>query len=105
MPQEIERKYLVIGDAWRNLATGTHYRQGYLNSAKERTVRIRTIGEIIQRSEADLLDIRNFGAKSIEDVKDELAKLDLRLKDSPAGFVSTYGDESYTMQFSDDSQA
>ena len=43
MPQEIERKYLVIGDAWRNLATGTHYRQGYLNSAKERTVRIRTI--------------------------------------------------------------
>ena len=45
MPQEIERKYLVIGDAWRNLATGTHYRQGYLNSAKERTVRIRTIGE------------------------------------------------------------
>jgi len=65
----------------------------------------RTIGELIQRSEADLLDIRNFGAKSIEDVKDELAKLDLRLKDSPAGFVSTYGDESYTMQFSDDSQA
>lgn len=45
MPQEIERKYLVIGDAWRNLATGTHYRQGYLNGAKERTVRIRTIGE------------------------------------------------------------
>ena len=45
MPQEIERKYLVIGEAWRNLATGTHYRQGYLNSAKERTVRIRTIGE------------------------------------------------------------
>ena len=45
MPQEIERKYLVIGDAWRKLATGTHYRQGYLNSAKERTVRIRTIGK------------------------------------------------------------
>ena len=66
---------------------------------------IRTIGELIQRSEADLLDIRNFGAKSIEDVKDELLKLDLRLKDSPAGFVSSFGEESYTMQFSDDSQA
>ena len=65
---------------------------------------IRTIGELIQRSEADLLDIRNFGAKSIEDVKDELLKLDLRLKDSPAGFVSSFGEESYTMQFSDDSQ-
>ena len=65
---------------------------------------ISTIGELIQRSEADLLDIRNFGAKSIEDVKDELLKLDLRLKDSPAGFVSSFGEESYTMQFSDDSQ-
>ena len=65
---------------------------------------IRTIGELIQRSEADLLDIRNFGAKSIEDVKDELLKLDLRVKDSPAGFVSSFGEESYTMQFSDDSQ-
>ena len=65
---------------------------------------IRTIGELIQRSEADLLDIRNFGAKSIEDVKDELLKLDLRLKDSPAGFVSSFGEESYTMQFSYDSQ-
>ena len=66
---------------------------------------IHTIGELVQRSEADLLDIRNFGAKSIEDVKDELAKLDLRLKDSPAGYIANYGDESYSMQFSDDSQA
>ncbi|MFT3944913.1 MAG: DNA-directed RNA polymerase subunit alpha [Ancrocorticia sp.] len=65
---------------------------------------IHTIGELIQRSEADLLDIRNFGAKSIEDVKDELAKLDLRLKDSPAGYLSAYGEDNYTMQFSDDLQ-
>jgi adenylate cyclase len=42
MAQEIERKFLVRGDAWRALARGTTYRQGYLNSAKERTVRIRT---------------------------------------------------------------
>jgi adenylate cyclase len=40
--KEIERKFLVRGDAWRALAKGTTYRQGYLNSAKERTVRIRT---------------------------------------------------------------
>ena len=45
MSKEIERKFLVIGDAWRSLAKGTHYRQGYLNSAKERTVRIRTIDD------------------------------------------------------------
>ncbi|KMY24123.1 DNA-directed RNA polymerase subunit alpha [Actinobaculum suis] len=59
---------------------------------------IHTIGELVQRSEEDLLDIRNFGAKSIEDVKDELAKLDLALKDSGAAF--SYSDD-YGMQFSD----
>ncbi|MCI0513595.1 CYTH domain-containing protein [candidate division KSB1 bacterium] len=43
MGKEIERKFLVPGDAWRKLATGTHYRQGYLSTVKERTVRVRTI--------------------------------------------------------------
>jgi len=42
MAKEIERKFLLKGDAWRALAKGTTYRQGYLNSAKERTVRVRT---------------------------------------------------------------
>jgi adenylate cyclase len=42
MGTEIERKFLVRGDAWRSLAKGTRYRQGYLNSAQERTVRLRT---------------------------------------------------------------
>lgn len=65
---------------------------------------IHTLGELIERSEADLLDIRNFGAKSIEDVKDELAKLDLKLKDSPTGYFPGYGEDSYAMQFSDDAQ-
>ncbi len=45
MAKEIERKFLVSGDAWRQLATGTHYRQGYLSTVKERTVRVRTINE------------------------------------------------------------
>jgi adenylate cyclase len=45
MGKEIERKFLVKGDVWRDLAKGTSYRQGYLNSAKERTVRIRTIND------------------------------------------------------------
>lgn len=45
MSKEIERKYLVTGDTWRQLAQPVHYRQGYLNSQKERTVRIRTVGE------------------------------------------------------------
>lgn len=45
MGKEIERKFLIKGDAWRDLAQGTMYRQGYLNSAKERTVRVRTVGD------------------------------------------------------------
>jgi len=45
MGTEIERKFLVSGDGWRSLAKGAAYRQGYLNSARERTVRIRTSGD------------------------------------------------------------
>jgi len=45
MGTEIERKFLLKGDSWRSLAKGTKYRQGYLNSAKERVVRIRTIDD------------------------------------------------------------
>lgn len=45
MAKEIERKFLVKGESWRSLAKGTLYRQGYLNSAKERTVRVRTAGD------------------------------------------------------------
>ena len=44
MPFEIERKFLVTGDAWRQ---GKCIRlcQGYLNREKERTVRVRLAGE------------------------------------------------------------
>jgi len=45
MGKEIERKFLVRGESWKELAQGTLYRQGYLNSAKERVVRARTMGE------------------------------------------------------------
>lgn len=44
MPKEIERKFLVKGDAWRKMVSGEVYRQGYLSSTKERTVRVRTAG-------------------------------------------------------------
>jgi adenylate cyclase len=45
MAKEIERKFLVNGVDWKTLAKGTSYRQGYLNSVKERTVRVRTIDD------------------------------------------------------------
>jgi len=41
---EIERKFLVDGNDWRACAVGRRYRQGFLNTAKERTVRVRTDG-------------------------------------------------------------
>ena len=45
---------------------------------------IHTVGELISRSEQDLLDIRNFGSKSIDEVKAKLAEMGLSLKDSAA---------------------
>ncbi|EKD84135.1 MAG: adenylate cyclase [uncultured bacterium] len=42
MAQEIERKYLVKGSGWKTMAKGIRYCQGYLSTAKERTVRVRT---------------------------------------------------------------
>jgi adenylate cyclase len=45
MGVEIEKKFLLRNHDWRPQATGSMYRQGYLNSEKGRTVRVRTIGE------------------------------------------------------------
>jgi len=44
MAKEIERKFIVKGDSWRSLGSGKPYRQGYLSTVKERTVRVRTAG-------------------------------------------------------------
>ncbi len=45
MGREIERKFLVANDSWRGQAAGKRYRQGYLSTVKERTVRVRTVGD------------------------------------------------------------
>lgn len=50
---------------------------------------VNTVGELLGRSEADLMDIRNFGQKSIDEVKAKLHTLGLALKDSPPGFDPT----------------
>jgi len=46
---------------------------------------IHTVSELVSRSEQDLMDIRNFGQKSIDEVKLKLAELGLTLKDSVLG--------------------
>jgi CYTH domain-containing protein len=45
MGTEIERKFLIKDDSWREGARGTRYQQGYLSAVKERTVRVRVAGE------------------------------------------------------------
>ncbi|RIV20690.1 CYTH domain-containing protein [Fibrisoma montanum] len=43
MGMEIERKFLVNGTDWKQEVSGLFYRQGYLSSQPDRTVRVRTV--------------------------------------------------------------
>jgi len=78
---------------------------------------VHTVGELVARTESDLLDIRNFGQKSIDEVKIKLHQLGLSLKDSPASFdpseVAGYdvatgtwtGDAAYDSSYEADNDA
>ncbi len=56
---------------------------------------IHTVGELVARSEEDLLDIRNFGSKSIDEVKETLEGIGLALRDSSGGFDPMEAIERY----------
>jgi adenylate cyclase len=45
MTTEIERKYLVTGEGWRDEAAGIRMAQGYLCMDPDRTVRVRLAGD------------------------------------------------------------
>ncbi|MBF0409768.1 MAG: CYTH domain-containing protein [Candidatus Riflebacteria bacterium] len=45
MPKEIERKFLVTNDSWKKDVSGISYRQGYISTSSETTVRVRIAGE------------------------------------------------------------
>ena len=46
MAQEIERKFLVTGDAWRGqVRSSARYRQGYLSNGDRCSVRVRVAGD------------------------------------------------------------
>lgn len=45
MAKEIEKKFLLKNDGWRKNAKGNFYKQGYLSTKKERTVRVRINGK------------------------------------------------------------
>jgi DNA-directed RNA polymerase subunit alpha len=40
---------------------------------------IRTIGELVSKTEADLLSVKNFGKKSLDEIKDKLKEMGLEL--------------------------
>ena len=43
---------------------------------------IDTVGDLVQKSEAELMDIRNFGQKSIDEVKAKLEELGLGFREA-----------------------
>lgn len=67
MAQEIERKFLVKQEGWRTIA-GAHYRQGYLNLDKARTVRVRTVHDLTTGEQHGYLTIKgkSVGASRAE---------------------------------------
>src|SRR5699024_8637275 len=62
---------------------------------------IHSVGELVARSEADLLDIRNFGSKSIGEIREKLAALGLSLKDSGVDFDIDESAYEGDVEFSD----
>jgi adenylate cyclase len=42
---EIERKFLIVSDDWRQNAAGKHCRQGYIVNDHRRSVRVRVLGD------------------------------------------------------------
>ncbi|MCC2592233.1 DNA-directed RNA polymerase subunit alpha [Tessaracoccus sp. OS52] len=63
---------------------------------------IHTVGELVARSEEDLLDIRNFGSKSILEVKVTLHNLGLSLRDSAPDFDPLQVIEAYDEENEED---
>ena len=65
---------------------------------------INTVGQLAECSETDLMDTRNFGEKSINEVKIKLASMSLTLKDAPEDFDPTQieGYDAETGDYVDD---
>ena len=51
---------------------------------------INTVSELIALSEDQLMNIRNFGSKSVDEVREKLAGLGLRFKDAVPGFDGAF---------------
>ncbi|MDO5701447.1 MAG: DNA-directed RNA polymerase subunit alpha [Bowdeniella nasicola] len=63
---------------------------------------IHTLGQLVARSKEDLLDIRNFGKKSIDEIQEKLVEYGLSLKDSGMDYASESGETYEDLHFSDE---
>ncbi len=52
-----------------------------------RKVGISTVGELVAHSESELIAIKNFGRKSLHEVKDKLVEMGLNLRDSGGDYI------------------
>lgn len=79
MQIEIERKFLVAGDAWRDGSSGLDCRQGYLLSGPNTVIRIRIMGPratlAIKRSSSRLARVEYEYPIPQEDARDLLETL------------------------------
>ncbi len=56
---------------------------------------INTVSELIGLSEDQLMNIRNFGSKSVDEVRDKLTSMGLKFKDAVPGFDAAYFSSAY----------
>jgi len=63
---------------------------------------INTVSELINLTEDQLMNIRNFGSKSVDEVRDKLTSMGLRFRDSVPGFEAF---SSFSSNFDQDDQA
>ncbi len=66
------------------LARGVDRLEGVLPQTRDalRAARIRTFGELVERTAAELLELRGFGRIALRDVEASLARVGLRLRRS-----------------------
>jgi len=62
---------------------------------------INTLGELVQRTEADLMNIRNFGKRSLAEVIEKLEQYELALKEPPDEVEDALEDDGTTLSVSE----
>lgn len=78
MGREIERKFLVKSNAWRGMASGTLYKQGYLCLGPTTAIRVRVEGETaclnIKQAVLDIARDEYEYAIPVQDAEEILAR-------------------------------